>query len=60
MKNDKVILHGNNAKINPRKDIVSRGLNYGLTNYTEASDLVYNRLDDDAEFCKREVDANKK
>lgn len=58
--NDKRILHGNNAKIEAEKQVTPRFTNYVLNDNSVRGSVVYNRLNDDAEFCKNEVDANKK
>jgi len=61
--NEKKILHGNKARINPDKSVTPRFANYVINDYeTRGShgDVVFNRLEDDAEFCKKEVDDNKK
>lgn len=58
--NGKNVLHGNKAKINPAKSVNPRFSNYIVNDYTTLDGTVVNRLDDHAEFCKKEVDDNKK
>jgi hypothetical protein len=54
-------LNGNNAKITPAKYVNPLFENYVINDYrTSRYGGVYNRLEDDAEFCKKEVDDNKK
>ena len=57
-------LHGNQAKIDLSKSakyVNPLFENYVINDYrTSRYGGVYNRLEDDAEFCKREVDDNKK
>jgi len=54
-------LHGNNARIPQGTHINPMFANYVVDDYkTTSYGRVYNRLQDDAEFAKREVDANKK
>jgi hypothetical protein len=53
-------LHGNNARIDPKKDIVPQFANTVFNNCDDEHDCYgkpYHRLDVDAEFDKREVDA---
>ncbi len=57
---DKNILHGNKAKMRPDQSLTPRFTNYVVNDYVTRDGTVYNRLGDDAEFCKKEVDSNKK
>ena len=53
------ILHGNSARIDPKKSITPRFENYVINNYRDdRNSRSYHRLDDDADFAKREVDSN--
>lgn len=58
--NGKNVLHGNKAKINPSKHVTPRFSNYIINDFAERDNVLVNRLDDHAEFCKKEVDDNKK
>jgi len=54
-------MHGNSAKIREGTQITPMFGEYVVNDYkTTSYGRVYNRLQDDAEFSKREVDANKK
>lgn len=53
-------IHGNSAKVPQGTRITPMFGNYVVNDYKAGQNAVYNRLEDDAEFCKREVDANKK
>ena len=58
--NGKNFFHGNKARIDSNKSVVPRFTNYVINDYKNLDDRVYNRLNDDAEFCKKEVDDNQK
>ena len=56
-------LHGNNARIAPKRKVIPQFENYVINDYrTElyGNGRSYHRLDDDADFAKDEVDANEK
>ena len=55
---DKIILHGNHAKIDSKKKISPRDLCYvAVQNTKNKSD---EQLEADADFCRDEVNANQK
>ena len=70
--NSKNILHGNSARIDGRKNIIPRFTNYvgneGLADFESGAGAPYykpyynpsvNRLEDGAEFLRKEAEANK-
>ncbi|MCL1823202.1 MAG: hypothetical protein FWG44_03275 [Oscillospiraceae bacterium] len=59
--NDKKFIHGNKARVNIDKNFIPRFTNYVVNDYTTADgNVYYNRLDDDADFCRNEVNENQK
>jgi hypothetical protein len=57
---DRNILHGNNARISGRRNVVPRFVNYVANDFISRNQAEYDRFDDGAEFCKKEVDDNQK
>jgi hypothetical protein len=57
---DRNILHGNNARIDGKRNVVPRFINYVANDFISRSQAEYDRFDDGVEFCKKEVDDNQK
>ena len=60
-KKAKIVLHGNNARIDPKSDITPINLTNAITNNkTQKNGNVINVKETDAAFSKKAVDENKK